>query len=159
KATGTPNFLGPTGQILVTGAAQSPDRKRAMLRTYSDAYEWDVPDGDVVKAITTTEPRITPLPNEPHGESITYSSDGKTFLTCADQHGPSKILRYRPVSSAAQPGAAHSKTAKKVDTRAWYKKLSLPQIIDMVAGVGVLGLILVVIGVIGIRQSRKSRQS
>jgi hypothetical protein len=158
KRTGTANFLGGTGQILVTGAAQSPDRKRFVLRTYSDAYEWDAPDGDVVKAIKSGEPRITPLPNEPQGEGITYSPDGKSFLTCSDQTGPSKILRYQPVNGGPAAPAATEKPVQKADTRAWYKKLTLPQIIDIVAGVGVLGLILVVIGVIGIRQSRKARR-
>ncbi len=156
RRTGTANFLGPAGQVLVTGAAQSPDRKRFVLRTYSDAYEWDAPDGDIVKAIKG-EPRITPLPNESQGEGITYSPDGKSFLTCADQTGPSKILRYQPASGA--PAAAATKApAKKADTRSWYKKLTLPQIIDIVAAIGVLGLILVVVGVIGIRRSRKARR-
>ena len=52
-----------------------PDR--VALRTYTAAYEWDVPDGDVVKAITTATPRITPLPDEPQGESIAYTADGR----------------------------------------------------------------------------------
>jgi hypothetical protein len=158
KRTGTPNPLGPAGQILVTGAAQSPDRARAVLRTYSDAYEWDVAGGDVVKAITTGQPRVTPLPNEPQGEGIAYSPDGKTFLTCSDQPGASRIVRYQPVAATAPAAAAPAHPAKKADTRPWYKKLSLPQIIDLVAAVGVLGLVLVVIGLIGIRQSRKARQ-
>jgi hypothetical protein len=158
KRTGTPGFLGPIGEILVTGAAQAPDRKRFVLRTYSDAYEWDAPDGDVVKAIKDGEPRITPLPGEPQGEGITYSPDGKSFLTCSDQTGASRILRYQPAAGAARPNAATTKPAKKADTRSWYKRLTLPQIIDIVAAVGLLGLVLVVIGVIGIRQSRKARR-
>jgi hypothetical protein len=159
KRTGTPNFLGATGQILVTGAAQAPDRKRVVLRTYSDAYEWSVPDGDVVKAITTSEPRVTPFSGEAQGEGIAYSSDGTSFLTSTNQTGQSKILRYHPASAAAPAAAAADKPAKKADSRPWYQKLSLPQIINMVAAVGVLGLVLVLVGVIGIRQSRKSRRN
>jgi hypothetical protein len=159
RHTGTPNFLAATGQILVTGAAQSPDRKRVVLRTYSDAYEWNVPDGDVVKAITTGEPRVTALAGEAQGEGIAYSSDGKSFLTCSNQSGPSKILRYQPAAAAAAPvAAAAGKPAKKADSRSWYQKLSLPQIINMIAAVGVLGLVLVVVGVIGIRRSRTVRR-
>jgi hypothetical protein len=160
KRTGTPNFLAATGQILVTGAAQSPDRKRVVLRTYSDAYEWNVPDGDVAKAITTGVPRVTPLAGEAQGEGIAYSADGKSFLTCSNQTGPSKILRYQPASAAAVPvPVAADKPVKKADSRPWYQKLSLPQIINMVAAVGVLGLVLVVVGVIGIRRSRKARRT
>ena len=62
KPTGVVNPFGLIGERLVTGAASSPDRHRVALRTYTAAYEWDVPDGDVVKAITTTTPRFTPLP-------------------------------------------------------------------------------------------------
>jgi hypothetical protein len=158
KATGTPNPLGPVGQTLVTGGAQTLDRKRVALRTYSDAYEWDVSGGDVVKAITKSEPRITPLPNEPQGEAIAYSTDGKSFLTCSDQTVPTKLLRYQTALNAVPAAAAQTTTAKKADLRPWYKKLTLPQVINIVGGVGVLGLILVVIGLIGIKRSRKARR-
>ena len=76
SATGAANPLGIIGEVVVTGAATSPDRNRVALRTYTAAYEWDVPDGDVVKAITTTTPRLTPLPDEPQGEAIAYTVDG-----------------------------------------------------------------------------------
>jgi hypothetical protein len=155
KRTGTPNFLAATGQILVTGAAQSPDRKRVALRTYSDAYEWNVPDGDVVKAITTGEPRITPLSNEAQGEAIAYSADGKSFLTSSNA---GKILRYQPSSTSGAVAPAAGKPDTKADSRPWYQKLSLPQVINMVGALGLLGLVLVVVGVIGIQRSRKARR-
>jgi hypothetical protein len=160
KRTGTANFLGATGQVLVTGAAQSPDRKRVVLRTYSDAYEWSVPDGDVVKAITTGEPRTTPLAGEAQGEGIAYSADGKSFLTVSNQAGPSKILQYQPApgAAAAPAGATTGDAAAKTDGRSWYQKLSLPQVINIVAGIGLLGLVLVIVGVIGIRRSRNARR-
>ena len=47
--TGTPNGLGIAGNLLVTGGANAPDRTSVALRTYSDAYVWDVPDRDVVQ--------------------------------------------------------------------------------------------------------------
>jgi hypothetical protein len=111
-------------QIMVTGAATSPDRKRVALRTYTTAYEWDVPDGDVVKAITTSTPRITDLPDEPQGESIAYTVDGQQFLTCSDQPGPTQILRYTR-STDLEPGstAAPAVAAGQADVSApmlWY---------------------------------------
>jgi hypothetical protein len=64
------------------------------VRTYTAAYEWDVPDGDVVRAITTTAPRVTPLPDDVQGEAIAYTVDGGSFLTLSDQPGPTEIRRY-----------------------------------------------------------------
>ena len=77
--TGTPGFLGLVGQALVTGGATSPDGKKAVLRTYSDAYEWDVPNGDVVAAIAKP-PRITPLPGRFRADPWPY---GRRTLTPA----------------------------------------------------------------------------
>jgi hypothetical protein len=83
--TGTAGGVGPLGGFVVTGGANSADRRRVALRSYNDAYEWSVPDGDVVKAITTAPPVITPLPDEPQGESIAYAPDGVSFYTVSDQ--------------------------------------------------------------------------
>ena len=119
-----PNDLMRIAQVMVTGAATSPDRKRVALRTYTTAYEWDVPDGDVVKAITTSTPRVTELPNEPQGESIAYTVDGQQFLTCNDEAVPTQILRYAR-STALEPGssAAAALAAGQEDVSApmlWY---------------------------------------
>jgi hypothetical protein len=159
--TGTPGFLAVVGQGLVTGGANAPDFKRVALRTYSDAYEWDAPDGDVVKAITTGTPRVTPLPDEPQGESIAYARDGKSFLTISDvQQGATRMLRYTPSSATAKPAA----TAKaplpdgRTSSRSWLDQLSFQQVTYLVALVGVLGLLLVLIGVLGIRRSRQLRR-
>jgi hypothetical protein len=105
SVTGASNPLGGVGEMVVTGAATSPDRRRVALRTYAAAYEWDVPDGDVVKAITTGTPRYTPLPDEPQGESIAYTVDGQGFLTLSDVSGPTELRRYQP-STVELPGSA-----------------------------------------------------
>ncbi|MER7004394.1 hypothetical protein ABT297_15295 [Dactylosporangium sp. NPDC000555] len=94
--SGTENPFGFLGSAFITGAAVSPDGTRAVVRTYADAYEFDVTDGDVARAITTGTPRVTPLPGEPQGEAIAYTPDGESFLTVSDQQGPVSILRYRP---------------------------------------------------------------
>ncbi|MEH1164247.1 hypothetical protein V6V47_02530 [Micromonospora sp. CPCC 205539] len=94
------------GRGVVTGAATAPDGRRVVLRSYADAFEYDVPDGDVVAALTTGTPRITPLPDEPQGESITYSRDGRSLLTIsetADQPAGTRpaILRYPATTATA----------------------------------------------------------
>jgi hypothetical protein len=101
--TGASNDLSTLGEMMVTGAATAPDRGRVALRTYTAAYEWSVPDGDVVRAITTGPPRITPLPGETQGEAIAYGADGGSFLTVADAAGPTPILRYQPSTVEVQP--------------------------------------------------------
>jgi hypothetical protein len=120
--TGTTNGLGIVGNLLVTGGANAPDRTSVALRTYSDAYVWDVPDGDVVAAITTTSPRIVPLPGEPQGESVAFDATGTRLFTVSDREGTpvrTPILEYdlphagaspTPVPSAA-PTAADSSSA------------------------------------------------
>jgi hypothetical protein len=162
--TNTDNRFGPTGRQMVTGGANSPDGKHVVLRTYSDAYEWSVPDGDVVKAITTTTPVITPLPSEPQGEAIAYTRDGKSFVTVSSQDDGVKtqILSYRPAVPAnptkagSVPGGGAA--APKGDTRGWFSKLSLEQLTYLVGGVGGIGLLMVISGVLGIRAARKRAQ-
>jgi hypothetical protein len=162
-ATHTSNPLGPAGSGVVTGAAASPDGKHVALRTYSDAYEWDVTDGDIVKAITTGKPRITPLPNEPSGESIAYTRDGKSFLTASDiVEGSTTVLRYAPAIVAApapSAGAGQSNVKPPKDTRSFFQRLSLQDLMRFVIGVGIIGVLLVTAGVIGIRRSRSQRRA
>jgi hypothetical protein len=93
--------LGSLADAMVTGAAMSPDRTRVALRTYTAAYEWDVAGGDVVQAITTSAPRITPFADEPQGEAIAYTVDGQAILTLSDVAGPAQIRRY--ASATATP--------------------------------------------------------
>src|SRR5262249_20313262 len=146
--TNTPNGLGVVGNMVVTGGANSPDRKKVALRTYSDAYEWDVPDSDVVKAITNTTrpPRVTALPGEIGGEAIAYSLDGKAFYTVNDVENSTDtatILTYVP-AAAARPSPAVP-AAKKGGGGGL--PLSLQQITYLIVGVGLLGLLLAGAGV------------
>ncbi|WP_430500935.1 hypothetical protein ACQRWP_04475 [Micromonospora trifolii] len=105
-STTTSNPFSFLGRGVITGAASAPDGRRVVLRSYADAFEYDVPDGDVVRALTTGTPRITPLPDEPQGESITYSRDGRSLLTVSESAGQpagtrSTILRYPATASTA----------------------------------------------------------
>jgi hypothetical protein len=154
--TTTSNPLAAVGRLVVTGGANAPDGGRVVLRTYADAFEFDVSNGNVVEAITKGTPRITPLPDEPRGESITYSADGKSFLTVSEAEGP-KILQYTPAAFAAAVKAETqtSAAAGDQDTRSWFQKLTLNDITYMIGGVGVLGLLLVGVGVFGIMRARR----
>jgi len=161
-ATETANPLSVVGRGLITGGATSPDHKKVVLRTYSDAFEWDVPDGDAVKAITTGTPRITPLPDEPFGEGISYTTDGKSFWTLTDNENSATktvtVLRYTPTAPAS---AATAPAAKKnaASGKSFMQSLTIQDLTYAVAALGAIGLALVVAGMLGIRRSRQSRAS
>jgi hypothetical protein len=152
-ATGENNFLGTLGEVMVTGAAISPDRRRVVLRTYTAAYEWDVPDGDVVKAVTGATPRVTALPDEPQGEAIAYTADGTGFVTVSDQPGPAALLRHSP--SVAQLNTAPPAAAPDPTADGGGGGDGIPVWITLVAALA--GLVLVAAGVLGLRQGRRQR--
>ncbi len=83
--TSTPGGpVGTASQVLVTGGAVSPDGTRLALRTYTDAYLWSVPDGDVAAALKTGQPKRIPLPATRQGEAIAFAADGRSLLTSTE---------------------------------------------------------------------------
>ncbi|MEV4416264.1 hypothetical protein [Catellatospora sp. NPDC049609] len=164
--TDTNNPFTSLGRRQVTGAAQNSDGTKVVLRTYADAYEWDIKDGDIVGALTKNEPKVTHLPDEPMGEAITYSADGSKFLTISEtEHtrGPNTkaqspvLLSYTP-SVKEFTEVAPADGPKKTE-KAWYLSLfsSIDQLYLALGGVGVFGVLLVVLGVVGVLKSRKRR--
>ncbi|MFG3691183.1 hypothetical protein [Micromonospora sp. NPDC047740] len=159
--TTTSNPFSFLGRAVVTGAATAPDRRRVVLRTYADAFEFDVVDGDVVAALTGGTPRVVPLPDEPQGESITYSRDGRFLLTVsetADQPPGTKptVLRY-PVPAVAQ--AASSSAARHTPTpsaAARGASATEGRVRALIGAVGAVGLVLVVAGLLGMARSRRT---
>jgi hypothetical protein len=158
-ATGTPNPYGILGSSVVTGGAVSPDGTRAVVRTMSDAYEFDIVGGDVATTITSGTPRITPLPNEPQGEAIAYTPDGRSFVTASDQPKTSSLLKYTPVAPpppTAPPVAAPAPAPAK---QSFVDSLSLRDITWIVAGFGGFGVLMILAGVFGVRRSRATRRA
>jgi hypothetical protein len=149
----------PLGRGSIDGAAIAPGGTKVALRTYSDALEWDVKGGDVLAALKT-KPRVTPLPNEPFGEAISYSADGKSFLTVSDMDNlnsdaANHILRYTPTVVVSTKVATAAGAVKAAKGQSWIDQLSLDDITYLVGGVGVLGAILVGMGIVGIVRARK----
>ncbi len=164
--TDTSNPFTSLGRRQVTGAATSADRTKVVLRTYADAYEWELKDGDVAGTLTKEKPRVTYLPDEPMGEAITYSADGAKFLTVSETQQTDTpngdpqdpvLLSYTP-SVKEHTEAALADGPKKTE-KAWYLSLfsTIDQLYIALAGVGVLGVLLVVLGVVGVLKSRKRR--
>lgn len=155
--TTTVTPLGAAGRIPVTGAARSPDGTRVVLRTYGDAFEWDVPDGDIVAALTTGTPRVTPLADK-FGEAITYTPDGAYFLTVSDVGALAGdvdvvIQRYEPSTTMAKATEGDDGDAGP----SWIDRLTLQDINLMIGGVGLFGALLVAIGIAGILVARRGR--
>jgi hypothetical protein len=69
----------------VTGGALNADGRVLALRTYTDAWLYPVPDGDVVAALRGTPVRV-PLPGEPQGEAVAFTADG-TLLSGSESRG------------------------------------------------------------------------
>jgi hypothetical protein len=74
-----------TGSLVVTGAAVSPSGQQFALRTYTTAYEWDIPDGNIVHALRHDAPRAVQLAPTQQGEAISYSIDGNFLLATSEK--------------------------------------------------------------------------
>lgn len=160
--TTTSNPLAAPGRLVVTGGAVSPDGSKVTLRTYADAVEFDVTNGNLVDSIVKGVPRVTPLPDEPRGEAITYSADGTTFVTVSqtaqatDGSNPT-LLRYTPAvpTASKSPATVKEGTASKASGPSWFNRLSLTDITYIIGAIGVIGLLLVGVGVFGILRARR----
>ncbi|WP_447006408.1 hypothetical protein ACRAKI_08000 [Saccharothrix isguenensis] len=96
---------------VVTGGAMSRDGKVAALRTYTDAYLFPVPDGDLAKALEADPVRV-PLAGEPQGEAIAFDPDG-TLLSASEFGNGGTSSTVRAVAGAAalaQPPAPTTTT-------------------------------------------------
>lgn len=87
--------VGSVGSTFVTGAAFNQDGTVLAIRTYTDAYLYPAPDGDVAAALRQEPVRI-PLPGEPQGEAIAFVPDG-TLLSASEGVGEP----IRAISGAA----------------------------------------------------------
>jgi hypothetical protein len=149
--TGTSNPFSLPGRLFITGGAVSPDGRRAVLRTYADAFEFDVPDGDLVRAVTSGIPRVIPLPDEPQGESVAYTVDGSALLTVSEMSAPIPLQQY-PLSSSAPlppPSASPSTDAAPAPSP---RRDQLP--VGLLVTGGVLGAGAVALGLVLLRRRR-----
>ncbi|MCU1680727.1 MAG: hypothetical protein JWQ81_1466 [Amycolatopsis sp.] len=106
KTTDTPGGpVGEFGSVLVTGGASSADGKVIALRTYTDAYLYSAPDGDVVAALKRVPVRV-PLPDEKQGEALAFEPDG-TLLSGGEAVGQ-PIRAIRAATSLVQPAVTNT---------------------------------------------------
>ena len=110
QGTGTPGGPEPqaAAQLLATGGAVSPDGRRLVVRSYTDAYVFEVPGEDLVEAFSGT-PTIVPLPATAQGEAVTWARGGRALLTSSEGEG-APVHRV-PVPAAPQPSPSPSTDA------------------------------------------------
>ncbi|MGH8794730.1 MAG: hypothetical protein ACRDXX_19045 [Stackebrandtia sp.] len=159
----------------IVGGAVSPKGDRVVLRTYTDAYEWKVEDGDVAAALTGDDkPTVTALPEEQSGTAITYTGDGK-FTTAskgvqddAGNYTQPSLTTYEAASSGSS-GSGESSGDKKESKdesgggmMAFAKKiinaLGSTGILVVIACVALLGAAMVAIGIWVIMRHRRRRR-
>lgn len=157
-ATDTPGgpLEGTIDSRLVTGAASMSDGSVVALRTYTDAYLFPVPDGDIAKALSGDPVRV-PLPNEPQGEAIAFDPDG-TLLSASEGAGtpiravagaaalaqPPPPTTTTPPPAPDQPQASPASESSNSSWQNWPLALALG------------GLILAVALVVGLRMRRRA---
>ena len=109
RSTRTPGgpLSGTLGSVLVTGGAVSHDGTAVAIRTYTEAYLFHAPDGDVAAALNG-EPVQIPLPNEPQGEALAWEPDG-TLLSATEGEG--QPVRALAGAAEAATGAVATSTS------------------------------------------------
>ncbi|WP_410668910.1 esterase-like activity of phytase family protein [Amycolatopsis sp. cmx-4-68] len=100
--------VGSFGSVLVTGGASTADGTVIALRTYTDAYLYAAPDGDVPAALQRTPVRV-PLAGEKQGEAIAFDPDG-TLLSGSE--GVGEPIRAVRGAAALVPSASASADGK-----------------------------------------------
>lgn len=75
-----------------TGGDIAGDRSRLVVRTYLEAFEWQLGDRTLAEAVAQPPTRLA-LPTSRQGEAIAYSQDGASILTSSEgTYAPVHIL-------------------------------------------------------------------
>ncbi|MBV9866964.1 MAG: hypothetical protein JO316_16550 [Abitibacteriaceae bacterium] len=79
--------FGHTGWLtrLATGGDLSPDGKRLIICTYTEAYEWTLPRVNPWTMVWQTKPNIFVLPVMKQCEAICYSADGSRIYLSSEK--------------------------------------------------------------------------
>jgi hypothetical protein len=82
---GQQNAIDIVGRLMSTGGDISPTRDRVAVRTYTDAWEWALPEGaSIGDVLTTTLPNQLALAYDRQGEAIAYTLDGTSLVTTSE---------------------------------------------------------------------------
>ena len=74
-----------------TGGDLSPNGKELLIISHEKMYYWNIPDGDVLSALSTS-PIEVPYLDEPHGEAVCWDAKGQGYFTLSE--GKNQPLYY-----------------------------------------------------------------
>jgi hypothetical protein len=141
-----PGFV---GSVLVTGAASTVDGSVVAIRTYTDAYLYAVPDGNLLAALATEPVRVR-LPNEKQGEAIAFDPDGALVSGSEFVGQPIRILSgasalVSPKPAAAPGGGGAAAPSSGGSAEAPSDKKGLPTLPAIGVTVGVVAFVLLLL--------------
>ncbi|GAA4007085.1 hypothetical protein GCM10022247_31260 [Allokutzneria multivorans] len=116
RSTSTPG--GPVGagigSVLVTGGAVNADGTVVALRTYTEAYLFSAPDGDIAAALARKPVRV-PLPNEEQGEAIAFDTDGSLLSGSEGKNSPIRAIEGAVELARSQGGTERTAPSPSPD--------------------------------------------
>lgn len=134
--------IGSIGSRMITGAAATPDKSVIAVRTYTDAWIFPVPNGDLVAALAGTPVRV-PLPGEPQGEAVAFTADGTLLSGSEARRGVAGELRAVPnAATVAEAPTAQSDTSTAAPAPAASQRDEVPSWLPAAIGVAVVSVIL-----------------
>jgi hypothetical protein len=86
----------------VTAMDISRDGQRAMLQTYSEAYQFVRAPGQTWEQAFQGKPTVVALPRRQQGEGLAYGPDSRTLYLTSESSGPCPVYVLDPIE--VQPG-------------------------------------------------------
>ncbi|WP_146135279.1 hypothetical protein [Antricoccus suffuscus] len=142
--TDTPG--GPVGWLgsrLVTGAAASADDTLIALRTYTDAYIWDLDSPDIAGTLVGKKATVIPLPPSPQGEAIAFAPQTNDIYLFGE--GQNATLSVLPVTTTPGDAVASRQVAVGDDARVPARNDVLPYVVIGAILLACAGVLLVAI--------------
>lgn len=106
---------GPLGRV-TTGGGMTADGARLAVRTYKEAWEWEVGAGTLADALAD-EPMHIDLPRRKQGEALTYSPDG-LYLYTTSEGEKGLIDRFPCIAGAPEVDAPTAFTTRCASSQA-----------------------------------------
>lgn len=149
----------------VTGAALNADATKVVLRTENAAYEWTVEDGDILGALTGSDPVLTPLDEGGEAQDIAYDAEGD-FITLSQVDADdayASLHRYTPAAPVSEEPAEEEDGDQAAGAEDgggivdFLLDLGFDAIVRILAGIAVVGFLVMLGGILVIRKSRRER--